>query len=748
MKKIIILLSIVVCFTAAVTGQVTVSDDPAYVPPDNDFIFNVYSNSTEQFRISKEGGVRFNGLLEADSMRVNGPLNITSDGSSFWFMPNMFAPPPVHDLLRVTTRYFTVMGGGKISSQPLWGMGVNTETPNNMLDVNGGDIDVNTATRGYMIGDQYVLRHKGATDHILVGVDAGLSLIGGINLTFVGSGAGQNVQSANDFTFVGYQAGFQNLGGSTNTFIGSKAGYAEMGDENVYVGWMSGYNAGQASYHNTFVGNVSGFNNQFGMNNTFIGIGTAMQNISGSNNVALGASAGMGAGKSNLFNTVAIGVGATVMNNNQMILGDNLIHVGIGLNADPSGPQNKLEIDAGINGMNPTLAGNPGASGLRLRDLHDLTLPAANSRNVFLSVDSNGDVILVSGPSSTPGAGDNGLSTSGPTSGLLHLGQTTGAAGDPAQLLDNREIPMYSHNLYFNGDSGPNLDMVEIGDNTVLALTPVTGTKLNVQTQTEHTAGLFVNRTNLANSGDTWGVGGLKLMGTNWDNIGVYGYAELDPNAVPGPAILKAIGIKGIGVAPNLLGTATAGYGVWGEATDNQTIFNYGGYFLAHSGLANNYAVYADALGGGTPGPGTPPGPNYAGYFNGDVYISGIYGPSDRKLKKDIRDLDNALDIVMGLHPKTYEYRQDEFPGMALPAGRQYGLIAQEVEQVLPEIVMENVNPPRYDSNGSLVSQEVDFKSLSYQELVPVLIRAVQEQQVQIERQQAEIEALKEQIER
>jgi hypothetical protein len=728
-------------------GQVVISDDPNYSPPVSNYIFDVHSNGTDQFRINNEGGAWINGLLEVDSMKVNGLLNITSGGESFFFLPNRIFPPPTHDLLRVSTRYFTVMGGGQFNSQPLLGMGVNTETPNDMLDVNGGDIDVNPVARGYQIGDQYVLRHKGLTDNIFVGVDAGLSLTGGTHLTFVGNGAGQNVINAGNYTFVGYRAGYQNSGGSTNTFIGSMAGYAEMGDENVFVGWMTGHNTGQASYHNTFVGNICGFNNQNGMNNTFIGIGSGNNNISGSDHVALGASAGPGPGKSSLLNTIAIGVGTQVMNSNQMILGDNTINVGIGLNADPSGPQNKLEIDAGINGMNPTIAGNLGASGLRLRDLHDLTLPSSNSRNVFLSVDGNGDVILVSGPSSSSGAGDNGLSTSGPTATLLHLGQSIGASGNPAQLLDNREIPMHSFNLYFNGDFGPNQDMVEIGDNTVLPLTPVTGTKLNVQTQTEQSAGLFVNRTNLASSMVTYGLQGLKLMGTNPENTGVHGYAELDPLATPGPLGLIAIGVKGDAVAQSLPGFAGVAFGVWGEAVDNQTAVNYGGFFRAANALGWNYAVYGDALGiGGTPGPGTPAGPTYAGFFNGDVYITNTYGPSDRKLKKDIRDLDNALDIVMQLSPKTYEYRRDEFPGMALPSGKQYGLIAQDVEQVLPEIVMDNVNPQKLDAKGNVIAQQVDFKSLSYQELVPVLIKAIQEQQEQIERQEAEIQALRQSL--
>ncbi len=751
--------------SVAVNAQVVVSDVPLTAPADTNKILTVESKGNELFTVTDSSGVylkgglsvdslqihgslrstnpdglKLHGYLEVDSATIKGPLVVSNNGGSFVFLGNKPLPPPMHDLMRVTTNIFTVTGGFK-TTQPLIAMGVNTEVPNNMLDVQGGDIDVNQPTFGYMIGDQYVLRHKGSTDNIYVGVDAGQSLITGQNLTFVGSGAGQNVGSANDFTLIGYQAGFSNLGGSTNTFIGSKAGFSEMGDENVYVGWMSGHNNNQAGFHNTFVGNVSGFNNLNGNNNTFIGIGSGLLNANGSDNVALGAGAGMGLPA--LFNAAAIGYNTVARNNNDMILGNNNNEVGIGLSNATVGPQNKLEIDAGINGMLPTLAGNVGASGLRLRDLHDLTLPVANIRNVVLSVDSNGDVILVNAPGSSAPVVDNGLSTSGPSPNAAHLGQSVGAAGDPAQLLDNREIPMYGFNIYFNGDAGANQDMVEIGDNTILALSPLTGTKLNVQTQTEQSAGKFVNRTNLLNPSSTYGVQGIKLMGVNVENIGVYGYAETDPTSTA-PA---AIGVKGL--AKNQVnpanGTPAFAYGVWGEASDNATSVNYGGYFLAANGTGSNYAVYGDALGiGGAPGPGVPAGPTFAGFFNGDVYITNTYGPSDQKLKQNIQSLDGAVDLLMQLKPKTYSYRRAEFPSMALPSGKQYGLLAQEVESILPELVKENRLPAKHSPDGQLLEPAIDFKSLDYEELIPILVKAIQEQQAQIDRQDEQLRRLSE----
>ncbi len=61
------------------------------------------------------------------------------------------------------------------------------------------------------------------------------------------------------------------------------------------------------------------------------------------------------------------------------------------------------------------------------------------------------------------------------------------------------------------------------------------------------------------------------------------------------------------------------------------------------------------------------------------------------------------------------------------------GLIAQEVEQVIPTIVSEHVRPAQYDSVGNQISSALAYKGVEYTELIPLLIAGMQEQQVQIE---------------
>jgi len=133
------------------------------------------------------------------------------------------------------------------------GIGDNFTNPNNLLDVNGGDIDVNTPNRGYMIGDNYVLRHNAIISNIYVGVNAGNGISTAFNNTFVGNLAGNNNTTGIDNTFVGFNAGTLNNAGQWNTFIGSNSGRSNTN-----------------GFRNTFVGDKAGRNNTSGYNNNYL----------------------------------------------------------------------------------------------------------------------------------------------------------------------------------------------------------------------------------------------------------------------------------------------------------------------------------------------------------------------------------------------------------------------------------------------------------------------------------------------
>ncbi|MEO6723626.1 MAG: tail fiber domain-containing protein [Ferruginibacter sp.] len=110
---------------------------------------------------------------------------------------------------------------------------------------------------------------------------------------------------------------------------------------------------------------------------------------------------------------------------------------------------------------------------------------------------------------------------------------------------------------------------------------------------------------------------------------------------------------------------------------------------------------------------------------NGNATISGtLTQNSDARFKRDIAKIENALDKVMLLNGYQYHWQNELRKDTSL----QIGLIAQNVESVLPQLVVT-------DTEGQ--------KSVAYQNMVPVLIEAIKEQQALIVEMKKEIETLK-----
>lgn len=198
---------------------------------------------------------------------------------------------------------------------------------------------------------------------------------------------------------------------------------------------------------------------------------------------------------------------------------------------------------------------------------------------------------------------------------------------------------------------------------------------------------------------------------------------------------------------------------VRGEVNDPNSNLNYAGSFTSFNGPVGgfNFGINASAFGSGTnygvfstvsgsSGTTPPSGPNYAGYFNGDVYISGTFGPSDQNLKTNIQDVNGALALIDQMQPKAFEYDNSTYPSMNLSSGNQYGLIAQDIEQFLPELVSTNTQPAVIDSNGVTIHPAVNFKGLEYQQIIPILVGGVKEQQAIIATQDSLIGDLQSQI--
>jgi hypothetical protein len=114
------------------------------------------------------------------------------------------------------------------------------------------------------------------------------------------------------------------------------------------------------------------------------------------------------------------------------------------------------------------------------------------------------------------------------------------------------------------------------------------------------------------------------------------------------------------------------------------------------------------------------------------VYCTGQYLTSDGKLKKDITPTTQSIEKVLKLNPVDFKFKTEENGKMGLPSGQQHGLIAEEVEAVLPELVQDFYSIET-DEQGLPAGSGSKFKCLNYSGLIPLLIGAIQEQQKQIE---------------
>ena len=87
------------------------------------------------------------------------------------------------------------------------------------------------------------------------------------------------------------------------------------------------------------------------------------------------------------------------------------------------------------------------------------------------------------------------------------------------------------------------------------------------------------------------------------------------------------------------------------------------------------------------------------------------------------------LDKIMMLKPSSYQYRTEEYK-LNLPKGNQFGLIAQDVQKIFPELVAQQVKPAMFDSKTKQqVSEEVKYLGVNYTGFIPIIISAMQELQ-------------------
>ena len=227
----------------------------------------------------------------------------------------------------------------------------------------------------------------------------------------------------------------------------------------------------------------------------------------------------------------------------------------------------------------------------------------------------------------------------------------------------------------------------------------------------------------------------------------IQGRNNTSNNAAGG--ILGLAGGAGFGVVGQTDATSTAragvyginartsgGHGVWGKGLNG--VVGETNYRQGFGTWGENYNSLGTGNGVGTYGRGFVgiwgdiqagyAATGYAGYFNGYTYSTlGFYAPSDARLKSNIRKITNATEKLAQLSGNSYDIKFDvkylDKDGNTIVTNhnrKEYGVIAQEVEKLFPEMIKE----AQFDFTDE---NAVKYKSVNYNQLVPVLLEAIKE---------------------
>lgn len=190
--------------------------------------------------------------------------------------------------------------------------------------------------------------------------------------------------------------------------------------------------------------------------------------------------------------------------------------------------------------------------------------------------------------------------------------------------------------------------------------------------------------------------------GNNWLTIR---YAQVHGNGVKGLSLNTWI-------RPNAAGTSALGW---------TTIdANHNSMYLTSD---DNIIFLPFGFGGCCP----------AAWFNPS---GGFVNPSDSTRKTNITNMDNTLAKIMAARPVTFNWKTN-------PNGpKNYGLIAQEIEQLFPELVYAVQNMQVTDPASGATTAGPEMKGINYIALTAILIKAMQQQQAQIQNLQTRVTAL------
>lgn len=547
---------------------------------------------------------------------------------------------------------------------------ITSGNPNMTIKYVSGFVGIGTPTPSYQLDVAGDINIGTATNCFMIG---GNKILWHNNIPtniYVGVGAGNNSTNAANVNniIIGNNAGSSLTSGHENTFCGVNTGNLNYtGVMNTYYG----YNAGaKANYSwNTFVGVEAGYNSattNTAMENSCFGYAAGAGIGVGNDNVFIGVKSGSGLSSGD-YN---VGVGVTTAFTNAI---NNATALGKGATCG-------ADFSLSLGSLSNAAGANSAAIGASSIALHANTIILGdNYQNVGIGFSN-----MAASPSRFLDILDN-------TSPQLRLSYA-------ANVTTNKFTDFQTTS---NGDLYINPYSASTGTQNVGIATSLPTARFDVlqnsTTASSATAGKFytTSATPLTNVFDYIGIKSVvDVFHTNYNN-----------------PIQHFSNIGGEFYASG----ARSNYSVVGKALGIGK-YNFGGYFCGDfASNTGNYGVWAQSAFG------------WAIYSNGASYSTGTWIPSDSILKDTIQPITNPFTILNQLKPRSYYYDTAAYSYMNLPYGKQYGLIAEDLERVLPDYVRHTTFPAEYDTAGTMIHDSLNFSAINYGAIDPYLISGIQQ---------------------
>jgi hypothetical protein len=519
--------------------------------------------------------------------------------------------------------------------------------------------------------------------------------LGAYDLTVQTLTIGKGTNALSNNTALGYQTLLSITTGNYNTAVGYQSGKAtttatyntSLGQSSLFYNTTGGLN--------TAIGVNSLLNTTTGTSNVALGLDAFQHNTTGSSNTALGYNAGSHLTNGSTPNTTASN-GVFIGRDTKAKVDAGTNEIVIGYNAIGNGSNTVTIGNSSItnNYFNGAMTLNGALSGTSATFSGTLGVTGAATFSSSVTIEGNGSTIK-SGNELRFNRADNAIYTR-----MYDAG--SGAAN--GFILDNTN----GEGFHFKNTTTTLMRMNSTGNVGIGTSSP--NSQLSIEKNTSGgvtTMGLYnANVSNGSGLGyEFWYNSSIKLGGIYQKSAGDGNnfYMSFESYAGGGGATERMRITSAGDVLIGMTSASTSINGVWLYKTSNGS----GRINIIKTVSGTNSAI--------------------ANYFNG-TYVGGVdYGDtstsfptsSDYRLKQDFKDF-SGLDLVSLI--KTYDYQ------WKIDNTRSYGVLAHEFAEILPYAV-------RGEKDGE------EMQGVDYSKLVPILVKAIQEQQAQIQELKAMIAA-------